>query len=206
MRKKSLESRKTNKLTYGVGLNDADYVVNSMVAGKQYMCPLYMSWRDMMCRCYSEKYQKRYPAYKGCEVCEEWKTFMAFRSWMAEQDWQGKQLDKDFLGNGKLYAPDTCVFIPSWLNTLFMDCRKSRGNYPQGVSKRRKGYLMSVHINGSRVTKNYNTVEEAATAYVQAKTAHVRSLYPLIESIDPRLVPACERKLKQLQAQTGDTL
>ena len=88
----------------------------------------------MLKRCYSSDFHNRRPTYKDCEVCEEWKYFMNFKKWMEKQDWEGKQLDKDFLFKGnRVYSPETCVFIPNIINSFTMDCGANRGKYMIGV-------------------------------------------------------------------------
>ena len=134
MTRKSYKYKK-NRLIHGVGINDADYTVESRINGKRVLCPYYITWRNMLERCYSEKCQKRRPTYKGCSVCPEWIYFMNFRKWMITQDWQGKALDKDLLVKGnKVYSPSTCVFVDSTTNNFTTDSGGSRGNYPLGVS------------------------------------------------------------------------
>lgn len=134
---------KAKKLVFGVGINDADYVVqkNETVevngVRKQKMvwiCPYYRDWKHMLERCYSPKYQNRQSTYKGCSVCEEWLRFSNFRAWVEAQDWKGKQLDKDLLVEGnKIYSPETCVFISSMLNKFFIASDASRGKWLIGV-------------------------------------------------------------------------
>ena len=132
------------KLTLGVGVNDADYVVKvsqelGIVDGKRkkkllWVCPFYMRWRNMLQRCYSEDYHKKTPTYKGCSVCEEWKYFSKFKAWMETQDWQGKELDKDLLfPKNKLYSPNTCVFVDRIVNSFLVERDASRGEFPIGV-------------------------------------------------------------------------
>ena len=133
------------KLVYGVGINDADYVVQKWetikVNGKQkqkmvWVCPYYRVWLSMLERCYYAKYQETHPTYKGCSVSEEWLTFSVFKMWMEEQDWCGKQLDKDLLLEGnKVYSKETCVFITHSVNTFTTDCRASRGEWLIGVNR-----------------------------------------------------------------------
>ena len=123
------------KLLYGVGLNDADYTVNKLIAGKRIWCKFYTRWRNMLARCYDLKYQENHPTYIGCSVAKEWHSFMTFRGWMELQDWQGNHLDKDLLINGnKVYSPETCVFISHELNNFTLDSSSSRGLWPVGVS------------------------------------------------------------------------
>jgi hypothetical protein len=131
------------KLVFGVGINDADYVVEKKetieVNGvrKQklvWVCPYYRAWRDMLQRCYSSKFQERRPTYKGCSVSEEWLTFSTFRAWMEKQDWEGMQLDKDLLFTGnKVYSKETCVFVTQEVNSFTLDSGASRGECLLGV-------------------------------------------------------------------------
>ena len=135
---------KTRKLVYGVGINDADYVVRKNetieVNGKQkqkmvWICPFYQAWENMLKRCYSAKYQETRPTYKGCSVSDDWLRFSNFKSWMEAQNWEGKQLDKDLLfERNKIYSADTCVFVTPMVNTFTIDCGVSRGEWLIGVS------------------------------------------------------------------------
>lgn len=114
--------KKKNKLSYGVGINDANYFVQTTTPVK-WMCPYYQRWRGILRRCYDKKYHEKYPTYIGCTVCEEWLTFSKFKSWMETQDWEGKELDKDLLANGsKLYSPETCAFILPRTNVFLTNC------------------------------------------------------------------------------------
>ena len=134
---------KTRKLVSGVGVNDSDYVTQKwetiIANGKQkqkrvWVCPFYQTWKDMINRCYSIKLQERYPTYKGCSVTDEWLTFSNFRAWMATQDFEGKQLDKDLLIEGnKVYSPETCVFVSGVVNSFTPDRGASRGEFLIGV-------------------------------------------------------------------------
>lgn len=131
--------RKSNKLVYGVGINDANYHLShyEFIEGeyiKTWQCPIYEVWRGMLRRCYSKKCHLKQPTYQGCSVCEEWLTFSNFKAWMETQDWEGKVLDKDILLEGnRVYSPDTCVFITSSLNSFITDRRNDRGDYMLGV-------------------------------------------------------------------------
>lgn len=122
------------KLVYGVGVNDADYEVQSRIGGKMNLCRFYDTWKGMLRRCYSEKYKHRNPTYMECSVCDEWLKFSNFKSWMETQDWQGKQLDKDliFIGN-KVYSPNACAFVSHATNSFTTDRVNSRGDWPVGV-------------------------------------------------------------------------
>lgn len=130
-----MSTRKRNKLSQGVGINDADYGVQPTVGGKREICPFYRTWASMLLRCYSEKFQTKQSTYVGCVVCDEWLTFSNFKHWMENQDWKEKELDKDLLVKGnKLYSPDTCVFVAAVVNVFTVDRSAARGLWPLGVS------------------------------------------------------------------------
>ena len=136
---------KIKKLVYGVGINDADYVVVKWetfgyAEGKRkqrrvWYCPYYRAWVGMLKRCYSPKLQEDHPTYKGCSVSEEWLRFSNFKRWMESQGWEGLQLDKDLLFSGnKVYSSETCLFVTQTVNSFTTDCGASRGEWLIGVS------------------------------------------------------------------------
>lgn len=134
---------KKTKLICGVGINDAGYDVykgqrvnNKLVI--TYRCPYYTRWSSMIERCYSKAYQVKHPTYRDVNVCEEWLTFSNFKAWMEKQDWEGKHLDKDLLGDGKLYSPNNCAFILPKTNYLLKENKSQRGAYLLGVVKPEK--------------------------------------------------------------------
>lgn len=121
----------------GVGINDAGYTVQikRKINGKNvqvWICPYYRKWTDMFNRTHSRKYQDVQPTYRGTSIDEEWFLFSKFKSWMETQNWQGLELDKDILIEGnKVYSASTCVFVPKYINNLFLSAK--RGEYPLGV-------------------------------------------------------------------------
>ena len=175
---------KAKKLVYGVGINDADYVVvkwetvevNGVRKRKRvWECPYYATWIGMLMRCYSDAYQNRKSTYKGCSVCEEWLTFSNFRAWMVQHDWKGRDLDKDLLVEGnKIYSPETCVFISSMLNKFFIASDASRGKYMLGVSwHKRAGKFKSrcsnPFLNKQECLGLFDTELEAHLAWKEKK-------------------------------------
>jgi len=183
-------------MIYGVGINDADYDVNPSICGKRVMCPYYRVGSGMIQRCHSKKWYIKQPTYRGCYVNEEWKTFSVFRIWMIQQNWRGKQLDKDYLGDGKLYSSQTCCFIESWLNSLFTDSGQTRGNCPLGVifEKHIRKYRARLSING--ISKNlglFDCPDVAHKAYWTAKREYVT--YKMSNYLDERIKQAVLEKL-----------
>jgi hypothetical protein len=175
---------------YGVGINDSDYLTQETVDGKRIICPFYQKWKGMLERCYSRAYTNRTgsKAYKDSTVCEEWLVFSVFKTWMESQQWQGLDLDKDMMYPGnKLYSPETCAFIPRKINVLFTDRRRSKGDYPLGVHKRKPGkdmvndYSKPFVSEGFTGEKNkhlgvYATATEAHRAWQLGKIQVLRAV------------------------------
>lgn len=109
------------RTAFGVGyLGDGHY--KSKIRRKS--TPYYHTWRHMLERCYSKKYQEKHPTYKGCVVAEEWHNFQNFAKWYEDNYYEVEgqiiDLDKDILVKGnKTYSPQTCVFAPQSINKLF---------------------------------------------------------------------------------------
>lgn len=168
------------KLVFGVGVNDADYNISAIVNGKKQDCPFYRKWTGMMERCYSSKWHEKHPTYKDCTVCDDWISFSWFKCWMENQDWQGKQLDKDILIQGnKIYSPGTCLFVESNINSLFINCKESSGLYPLGVSlcKRSNKFIANITRFGKKhYIGLFDTADEASYEYLKEKRKHINKI------------------------------
>lgn len=208
------ECMKPKKLVYGVGINDADYVVQifetiGYVDGKQkqkriWICPYYETWKHMLQRCYSVKYQEDKPSYIGCTVSEDWLTFSNFKAWMEKQDSEGKQLDKDLLFEGnKIYSADTCVFLTPLVNTFTNDRGSKRGEWLIGAhwDKREEKFRAQC---GNPFTKKqeylgYFTCEqEAHNAWIKRKLELAHELAAI--QTDPRVAKALVDRYSKPQA------
>lgn len=138
------------------------------------MCPIYKIWKDILKRCYDPKHQARNPTYVGCWVDPAWSLFSNFKIWVESCDWKGKQLDKDLLGDGKLYSPSTCLFITSQLNK-FIATGRSSGELLTGVTfdKRSGKYSAQCHDPTGTFTRHVGTFlseQDAHNAYVKRKS------------------------------------
>lgn len=80
---------------------------------------LLQTWRGMIARCYnSNKDTSKYYGSRGVFVCDDWLVFDNFRrdaktldGWCEkEKDWSGYGLDKDLIGDGFCYGPQTTVW------------------------------------------------------------------------------------------------
>lgn len=177
---------KTKALLFGVGINDANYQVESMIAGVRRVCPYYKVWKHMLERCYCPKYHAKQPTYSECTVQVEWLTFSNFKAWMVLQDWSGKALDKDLKKHtNKHYSSETCLFIHQELNSLLTNNAARRGIYPLGVTKRSsdKPFRARCHDGkGNQVHLGYfESYEEAHRAYLKYKHNLLTSLAKLPE-------------------------
>lgn len=168
------------KPLYGVGINDADYMVKPIVNGSRVLCPYYQVWKDMIVRCYSEKYQAKKPTYIGCLVCDDWFLFSNFRLWMIKQDWKGKRLDKDILIQGnKTYSPETCLFVTHEINSLLNTNDRNRGELPIGVTHHKSSGRVQAKIStrlGRVHLGTFDDHKEAHEVYKIAKYAYIAEI------------------------------
>lgn len=140
-------------------------------------------WRQMIRRCYCQKYQEKHPAYSGCTVDAKWHNYQTFAAWITLQPrWneKGWELDKDLLTKGnKIYREDTCTVIPKHLNLLIASSRSGRG-MPTGVcwdSRNSKYMAYCNDQNGQRKHLGYfDCVDGAFLAYKEFKESVVRHL------------------------------
>lgn len=183
----------------GVGINDAAYPVTQYVKENGnykivWQCPFYLTWKNLIARCYSKKWLTKYPAYRGCNVCDEWLTFSNFKSWMETQNWQDKALDKDLLVQGnKIYSPDTCVFIDQKINNFTTDRANARGKYLLGVHWYKKTSKFKAQCQNPFKGKNehigyFDNELDAHLAWRAKKHEHACKLADLCD--DERLAKA----------------
>lgn len=174
-----------DKSVFGVGyIGEGQY--KSIDNGKN--TPQYKCWNNMLLRNYDEKKHEQYPNYKDCTVSAEWHNFQNFAKWYDENFYHVKgqrmHLDKDILVKGnKIYSPDTCVFVPSRINSLFAKRNSMRGDLPIGVTflKERNSYIAacSNNINGKRENLYlgcYDNPFDAHIAYKIAKENLIKEL------------------------------
>lgn len=195
---------KPRKLVYGVGVNDADYVVRRMetieyVDGKRkrrlvWQCTYYSVWTAMLRRSYSAKFQERHPTYKDCTVSEDWLTFSAFKAWMEKQNFEGLQLDKDllFIGN-KMYSSATCIFVTGVVNKFVTDCRAARGELLIGVSWDKENAKFQARCHNPFTKKlerlgRYTCEQQAHQAWLKRKNKLAQELAAI--QTDPRVAEA----------------
>jgi hypothetical protein len=88
----------------------------------------------------------------------------------------GYQLDKDILSNGnKHYSPDTCVFIPHDINSLFRETSR-KIDLPRGVNKYNSRYVAEFRAKGIHKKKYFSSKEEASKWYLKQKQQYIITL------------------------------
>lgn len=119
--------------------------------------------------------QNNCPSYIG--VTNDFSGFQEFVEWSQQQvgynereNKGGKSLawslDKDLLGDGKSYNPDSCIFVPSRINCFLTSRARERGQLPLGVCGIRNKYKSYIGEHGE--FKNlgfYDTPIEAHRAW-----------------------------------------
>lgn len=169
------QKNKGYKKVRGIGINDApeDYIVvrYEHINGKRvkvWECPFYSDWTNMLTRCTSEdgKYSYEYNdnhngTYVGVSCIPDWLSFWTFRSWAITQNWDGNHLDKDLLGDGTYYSPDTCCYIPAAINASIKF--NGKNGLPVGVS----------HTSYS---KNYKYKSSACCEKIRTKVCYFNDI------------------------------
>lgn len=98
---------------------------------------IYDRLNNMLERCYSNKFHKIQPTYKGVTVCDDWHNFQVFAKWYEKyypKDGNRYELDKDLLSrDNKIYSSQTCLFIDRPLNKFMANVRKDNTSGYTGV-------------------------------------------------------------------------
>lgn len=149
---------------------------------------IYSTWHRMLQRCYSEKEHKRQPAYIGCKACEEWHNFQNFSDWDKENYYKIEdeimELDKDILvKHNKIYSPETCIYVPQTINSLFTKCDRSRGESVIGTSLKDGKYQVRCNVINLKTRKfkreylgRYTSEQEAFEVYKQFKENYIKEI------------------------------
>jgi len=160
----------------GVGLVPRDLCLKYESVPYSYRC-----WTHVLERCINPTaYWLRF--YEGCKVSDEWLDYSVFRLWYDSQigcDLK-YELDKDLLGNGKLYSSETCCLLPHIINIMITSKTKTELSMPSGVSKRGNRYISVAHTGKRNLKESYHylgifrTKEEAHNAYCAFKETRIR--------------------------------
>ena len=195
------------KLVYGVGINDLDYVsqrysvVNvdgTFKRKREWACQFYLMWKRMLERCFCEKLKQKKPTYRGVTCCDDWLYASRFKDWAQEQDWQGKELDKDIIirGNG-VYSPESCAFVLQSTNKFVSENDTTTRELPTGVSWKKQNNKLQAQCHNP-FTNKYEYLglflcsQQAHEAWRKRKH-QLAQLVAETES-DPRVVEALKKR------------
>ena len=189
-----------SKSVFGVGINDGSRPARF---DSKSMTKEYDLWTSMLRRCFSEKYQTKFPTYKGCSVSDNFLNYSYFYDWCQEQIGFGNidekgiiwPLDKDILyKDNKMYNENTCVFVPQEANLFFNGRGSKRGNFPIGVCQDKYGrkFVAKCQVGGtSKYLGCFDTPQEAFDVYKTFKEALCKQLaLKWKDEIDPRVYEA----------------
>ena len=168
----------------------------------------YFLWNHMLTRCYGKKAKLKLPSYEDCTASTNFKYFPYFKDWCSKQIGfgdEGWQLDKDILVKGnKIYSEDTCCFVPAEINSVFIKCDRSRGEYPLGVNYHKASRKFVAQISYRKIKTHlglYDTAEDAFKAYKKSKEKLIKSLADkYMDVLDPRVYKA----MVEYEVEIGD--
>ena len=168
----------------------------------------YFLWNHMLTRCYGKKAKLKLPSYEDCTASTNFKYFPYFKDWCSKQMGfgnEGWQLDKDILVKGnKIYSEDTCCFVPAEINSVFIKCDRSRGEYPLGVNYHKATRKFVAQISYRKIKTHlglYDTAEDAFKAYKKSKEKLIKSLADkYMDVLDPRVYKA----MVEYEVEIGD--
>ena len=169
------------KKVFGIGINDYNGKVSYFEFGNQKFIKSYSTWRNMLQRCYSNKYHEITPTYKGCSVDEKWLSYSNFKKWfdnnypfeLSEQI--NFSIDKDLLTDGnKIYSEYNCIFVPVRINSFLSNKYSKNKSGCIGVTfvESRKKFSAQINLFENKKVKNlgyFEHLEEANIAYVVAR-------------------------------------
>lgn len=176
---KSKDSQLKHRLLCGVGYNSGGK--HPVAINKENYLP-YITWSNMIKRCYGDSNRLKNLSYKDCVVSSEFHDYQYFAEWYTNHPYYGLgyYLDKDILNKGnKVYSEKSCCLVPMEINNLFISRDGDRGDLPIGVTNHRQTgrFVARVSTNAGRIYLGlHNTEQEAHQAYVVAKEAYVKEV------------------------------
>ena len=163
-----------SKLHHGIGYNSRrEHKTDSLA---------YDTWHRMFRRSHCPEHHDGQPTDIGCAVDDRWYDFQDFADWFYDNPYSDPRyrLNEDLLIPGnKIYAPETCCFVPKELNGLLTSRTSTQGDLPRGVSfhKPSSKFAATVSVGGKqKLVGCYGTPQEAYKAYKLAKEIYVKQL------------------------------
>ena len=137
----------------------------------------YSAWANMLSRCYDNNYTHPH-LYKSTTVHDDWHCFQTYAEWYTEELYKTNldgsvHVDKDILGNGSIYSPQTCSLVPAVINTLL--AYKGGGKFLPGVRRSSNG-LYRVMPGYDCSTIRFTSEKDAHLAFVQSKSQRIKDV------------------------------
>lgn len=127
--------------------------------------------------------------YGDVSIHPDWKIFSSFKEWHDKNYTEGWDLDKDLLVPGNpVYGPDTCIYVPVYLNN-FIACKMSnKGDQPLGVRARGARYTAQISTpEGQKHLGTFDTPLLAHLAWYEEKMRLACLMQGLCDNIHPDL-------------------
>jgi hypothetical protein len=172
-----------DKTMYGVGyVGEGEHLpcINSKLT------PQYKKWTEILNRCYNRKNDGNLTTYEHCKMSDDWHNFQNFAKWYDENYYEishshlscKMHIDKDILVKGnKVYSPETCVFVPQFINNIFTKRESLRGECVIGVRKVRENYVAQITMAGKKhMLGTYKNELDAFYKYKQVKEGYIKEV------------------------------
>lgn len=174
--------------------------------------PFYGRWKMMLCRCYN-KDSEEHINYEGVEVDERWHNFTNYyndiKYIVGYKEYQERKtkikfhIDKDIIGNSKLYSINSCCFIPQEINIFFskMPCNNNSGFKGVVWDKDRNKWLAQYRHKTKKILyKRFDALNDAKKAYFEIKFKCLQD-YLLNDFywLDKKIINKCNEKILQIE-------
>ena len=171
-KKCSLEKRRDH--VRGIGVND---VPLSTCGEGRLKNPVFAIWSSILTRVTSAK--PIHDPYFDTTICLEWLRFSKFKEWVDNPMsgyMEGYAIDKDIISPGsKIYSPETCCFVPTRINLLFVK-HNTPSDKPTGIIMKGGSFYTHVKINNRVLSSTFYNMHDAMDDYVKKKSEIIRSV------------------------------
>ena len=154
----------------------------------------------MLQRCYYPKFHEKESTYIECSVNKEWHNFQNFGIWYDENyyeiEGERTELDKDILYKGnKIYSPETCIFVPHAINSLFIKRQNVRGESVIGTTPKNDKYQVNCYLLNPKTGKSkqeylgiYDTQEKGFEVYKHYKEKNIKEVADYFKGQIPQIL------------------
>ena len=126
-------------------------------------------WRRILYKCFDDEVKD----HLICKIDNNWLNFQVFAKWYNTNNIPSWCIDKDLkIPGNKKYSPDTCLVIPTELNSSIKDGYKSKSKLPFGINFNSKGKGLKYWINNeynNQKSGYFDNLDEAIKFYWDQK-------------------------------------